>query len=126
MNKRKVDDMIPFAFDSLKEANIVNKKGEINKNYRGQISSFGAAIAMGSLAAAVAFFSDKGSAEVHREYLIKAIESVISKSNGEEIDNLYKYVVDNKASSKCREEILNASMAIKLAMNLYKLVEGEK
>lgn len=62
MNKNVVARQIPLAYKELETSGIVVKKDEyklIPKGYRGQISAFGAAVTMGSLIPAVAFFSKK-------------------------------------------------------------------
>ena len=124
MNKKKVDELLPASVIILKTVEIANESGIINKTFRGQISTFGAAIVNGSLLSAIAFFSDKGSSSVDRPKLIKAIYNLIQPldTNG----NLFDYV-KSKGPSKEREvkeEIINATIAIKLAMNLYTLKGG--
>lgn len=125
MNKKTVNDMIPYAYEALRESGIA-KNGRIDKKYRGQISSFGAAITMGSLLSAVAFFSDKGSAEVDRQRLMDAILYILKyqKKCGDDIKKLYEYVnkqKDNSSNYKAKENIINAAISMKLAMNLYTL-----
>ena len=126
MNKREVDKKIPDAYKVLNDVKIVKDKdekgividGKIKRGWRGQIASFGAAVAMGSLLSAVSFFSSQGSAELPRELLIKALESLIKK------DNLHEYIMDSMKEKPShehivKEEIMNATIALKLAMNLY-------
>jgi CRISPR-associated protein Cmr5 len=117
MNKRKIDQLIPDAYAMLAEVNIA-EDGKIEKAWRGQISAFGAAISTGSLLAAIAFFSEQGSAKVEREHLMTAIAKLIGQ------DDLFKYV-KSEDERKAKEEIINAAIALKLAMNLYVLVRGE-
>ena len=121
MNKRRVDEMIPKAFDVLKQVGIV--KGDvINSAWRGQISSFGASMVQGSLLAAVSFFSAKGKQEegrtlVDRSLLVKAIERMLDLN-----ESLFEYVKAKMASGdemRAKETIVNAAVALKLAMNLY-------
>lgn len=121
MNKNKVDELIPKAYDALKDAGIV-EKGSINKAFRGQIATFGAAVTNGSLLSAIAFFSNDGSSEVTRSNLLKAIQILIPESTEK---GLFDYVKSKgKAGERsAREDILNAAIAIKLAMNLYELEE---
>ncbi len=128
MNKATVNQEMQQAYEALTEVEIANKKGEIEKNFRGQISSFGAAITMGSLLPAIAFFSKDAGSEVARSKLPKAILAVLKKrgAEGSNADNLFVYaenMIKKGKEAECKEEILNASVAIKLAMNLYCLVE---
>lgn len=128
MNKNKINQEMQLAYEALAETGIANKKGEIEKNFRGQISSFGAAITMGSLLAAIAFFSKDANAEVSRSRLLDAVLYVLKKQGvvKEETAGLFDYAqeyVEQGMEAVCREEIINAAIAIKLAMNLYTLVE---
>lgn len=128
MNKNKINQEMQLAYEALEKTGIANEKGEIEKNFRGQISSFGAAITMGSLLAAIAFFSKDASAEVSRSKLLDAILYVLKKQGTvkEKTTSLFDYAreyVEQGMEAVCREEIINAAIAIKLAMNLYILEE---
>lgn len=132
MNKKIIDDLIPRAYKALEEFGVAarNKKTnalEIDKTFRGYISSFGAAVAMGSLKAAVAFYSQQNKAMKDRDTLIKIIYALITGSRSDEITqtSLFEYIEDKISKGKeseVKEEIYNAAIAVKLAMNLYKLV----
>ena len=126
MNKNKIDSLIPKAYEAIQKTGIA-RDDKINSAYRGQISRFGAAVSMGSLLSAIAFFKDQGGASVDRTKLIAAIAEVLGE-NIPEGDDLYTYVLKNQKDKnkemKCREEILEAAIALKLAMNLFEL-EGE-
>lgn len=124
MNKNKIDNLIPKAYEAIQKTGIA-RDDKINSAYRGQISRFGAAVSMGSLLSAIAFFKDQGGASVDRTKLIGAMAMVLGKPD------LYTYVLetaikpkDKNAEMKCREEILEAAIALKLAMNLF-VLEGE-
>lgn len=133
MNKKVIDECIPIAYQALQESGIV-EEGEggirkINKNFKGQISSFGAAVTMGSLLSAVAFFSDKGSSAVDRSKLMDAILIVLKKQKKaqESQNKLYEYINEKyeghlnheEVEAVIREEIINIAIAVKLAMNMY-------
>ena len=123
MNKNTVDQEIRLAYEALYDAEIVND-GKIEKTYRGQISSFGAAITMGSLLSAIAFFSQDGGSDVSRSNLMKAILIVLKKKGlaEESVQTLFDYA-KSLGEERCKEEILNAAIALKLSMNLYELVK---
>ncbi len=131
MSKQRIDDYLPFAYDALKECGIA-QNNEIDKTFRGQISTFGAAITMGSLLASVAFFSAQGKAVVERQNLMKAIHYVILKSENKDVslcndNSLFEFVRNNKnQTDNIKEKILDAAIALKLAMNLFVLVDKEK
>ena len=135
MNKKRVNEWLLIAKEALEKTGIV-KDGKITKTYRGQISSFGAAVVMGSLPAAVAFFSEQGGASTERNELVKAMYYCIKKAENEEID-LEKIdakailgivcEADKKINEKheIREKFTDAAIALKLAMNFFELVEKE-
>ena len=127
MNKRVVNEEITSAYEALQVVGVA-KAGKIDKTFRGQISTFGAAVSMGSLHAAIAFFSNNGGANVERSKLMQAILEVLKKRKPEmnRCQNLYEYAVQAKGRNEeeeRKEEILNAAIALKLAMNLYELSE---
>lgn len=129
MNKKRVDKNIGNAYEILQSKEIgIAVDGKIAKGYRGQISTFGAAISSGSLLAAIAFFSDKGKAQVNREKLMKAIMELVKRNHDNvKEDKLFHYVKNRTKSEGesiyLKEEILDYAIAIKLAMNLYTLTE---
>lgn len=125
MNKNIINEEISLAYDAIREVGIANEKGEVQKTFRGQVTSFGASVLMGSLLSSIAFFSDDKKASVDRSLILKAIFYILEKQEkvGSEETNLFKYAQSNQREKK--EEILNAATALKLAMNLYHLT-GEK
>lgn len=129
MNKAKVNELVPLAYEALQETGIV-KDGKIDKAFRGQISSFGVAVTMGSFLSAIAFFSEEESAaKVDRTLLMKAILVVLKKSGkASNVNELYQYIFKAKkvSEAKLKEDVINATIAIKLAMNLYILEDAGK
>lgn len=134
MSKQRVEEYIPLAYDALEECGIA-VGGNIDGSLRSKITSFGAAVTMGSLLAAIAFFSKKGDAKTERQLLMKAIYIVLLKSENKitaniadeisEVDlfNRVRHSPDDPDS--LREQIMDAAVAIKLAMNLYNLVSKD-
>ena len=151
MNKNVVARQIPLAYKELETSGIVVKKDEyklIPKGYRGQISAFGAAVTMGSLIPAVAFFSKKSGdqsstseEDVDRTKLMKAVflllkddadsyGTAVQKAKFKNASDLMQYIYNvsenetdlekkKKALKTCKEEIENAAIALKLAVGLY-------
>ena len=105
---------------NVKKSEIV-ENGKIKKTWRGQISTFGAAVTMGSLIPAVAFFSDQGGSSVKRQCIMDAILEILKRDHiaPEKYHTLFEYV--REQGEHCREDVLNAAIALKLAMNLYTL-----
>ena len=109
MNKRVVDSWLNIAYNAIEKCGISEMKDGvkcIQRTYRSQISNFGAAVTMGSIKSAVAFFSQQGKAVADRPKLLQAMYFIIS--NGEILTP--------------DEKFINASVALKLAMNFYKLL----
>ena len=128
------DEMIARAISVLDTAGIVKKdknpeKLYIEKAFRGQISSFGAAVEMGSLLSAVAFFSSQGSSPTDRTKLMEAIYLLLTgneKKDIKENETLLRYVAQNPNNQKLKREVIDAAVAIKLAMNAYELRDVKK
>ena len=122
MNKKAVDKLIPQAYEALKSHKIA-ENNSIPKTFRGQISSFGAAISIGSVLSAVAFFSQAGGgSEIDRSKLMDAVFDLMP--NKPNYSSLREYIIKNNDKST-KENILNACIALKLAMNFYQLT-GDK
>lgn len=133
MNKKRVNNMLLTAKEALTDCEIA-RNNVIESTFRGQISSFGAAVVMGSLPAAVAFFSSKSNSTTDRQNLMKAIYYCITVFDVEKEQkeiakkealckspkDVLKYVCQNN-SSELRKMITDASVALKLAMNFYEL-----
>lgn len=123
MNKQLVDSLLFPAAEKLEKYDIV-QNGKISKTFRGQISTFGAAVSMGSLLSAVAFFSAKGGASVDRQNLMKAINHLlIQEFEYEEREVLMDTLRNAKSKSpqQKKQDVVHCAIALKLAMNLYDL-----
>lgn len=139
MSIQRVNDWIIYGKEALETLDIA-ENGKIVKTFRGQISSFGAAVSMGNLKSAVAFFSEQAGASVPRENLLRAIWFVLKRSEGltkEEImrppeddpnkhpiqtDAIFDYVCENEGAA-LKNKFLDAAVALKLAMNLFELIK---
>lgn len=126
MNKRRVDDWILKAKTALEVTEIANN-GKVPGGFRGQISAFGAAMVMGSFRSAVAFYTENGDAAVKRQKLLQAVYYVICddkdlslKDERMSPQNIFKYVCEND-TKELKESFIDASIAVKLAMNFFDL-----
>jgi len=116
-DKGRIDRLIPLAYTALADVGIA-EKGAVKKTWNGQISTFGAAITMGSLQSAVAYFSNAAKGDVNRTLLLKAIRFLLEKGleyKPIEWENI------SAASPTIQRDVLNCAVALKLAMNLYRL-----
>ena len=131
MQNNRIEALLPIAYEALKNNRTITKEGEIEKSLRGQISSFGAAILTGSLSSAVAFYSVQGRAKTPRQALLEVILEILK--HGDLLLDADQAAIKNKTvkdmkdlvfSSKdpeLQEKIVDASVAIKLAMNFFTL-----
>lgn len=130
MNKRLVEEFIPYAYDALKINQTICIDGKISGTLKGNIASFGAAVQMGSLLSAVAFFSQQGGATKPRQELLNIILQILKRHGDiqESEHTLFDYIC--KADVEEREGIkalvINAAIAVKLAMNLFEPEKQEK
>jgi len=126
MNKAEIDRYLPQAYLALQEFGIA-KSGKVSGTFRGYISSFGASITMGSLRAAIAFHSQQNNALLPRDSLMKALYYLITEpASVAEVEStsLLRYVFDHpEKEAEITEHIYNASIALKLAMNMYVIAE---
>ena len=144
-NKRKIDEYISKAIEVLNNnEKIVKEGGKIDKTFSGQIATFAVAVSTGSLLSAVAFFSDNGGASNERSSLMDVIYKIVIDENSQAITNQendsninskllehvkneykeFKLKNDIVSYNRIKEDILNAAIAVKLAMNFYELVDN--
>lgn len=125
MNKNRVNGWVVLAAEALNEAGIA-VNGKVDPGFRGQIATFGAAVTMGSLKAAAAFFAKQGGAAVPRENLLCAMYYIVQegKDKAAKAEHVFEYICAND-NAQTREKFLDAAIALKLAMNLYDL-SGEE
>lgn len=124
MDKKKVDELLPKAYEVIQKNEIICTDGRYVKGeFRSQISTLGAAIINGSTLAAVAFFSRKGQAAVDRTQLLRCVEKLLGLSDGSIFAHIRDCGQSAQSRQECREEVLNAVIALKLALNLFDLKE---
>lgn len=122
MAKNRINRYLSIAYDAVKNSELI-KDDKLQGNYKAQITSFGAAVSMGSLLSAIAFFSDKGSSDLKRQELMKLIYYIIRKDEGieDKYDEIKKYALFEyaKDNGNVKQEVLDAAIAIKLTLNLF-------
>lgn len=125
MNKKRVNDWILIAKQAIVD-NEIPENDVIDKTYRGQIATFGAAVVMGSLKSAIAFFSEQNKSSVDRPKLIQAMYQIICEGKNKQTPtkDIFQYVCDNyKNEFELVEKFTDASIALKLAFNFFHLVD---
>ena len=142
MGKSRIEEYVPRAYKAIKSEHtgiatriVIGdvEDYEVIEGLKGQIASFGSAINMGNLKSAVAFFSAKGGAQTERQDLMKAIYLIINENI--DIDDektvctnrsLFDQIVNEKDENKIlvlKSKILDAAVAVKLAIRMCKLVK---
>lgn len=131
MNKKKIEKMLPRALETLADQECgISSNGKINKSYRSAISSFGAAVTMGSFRAAVSFFSkdaDGGDAGIYRSRLLRAMEHVVHPESWKDVKKIVETALAKETDVRqMQDNYLHAAVALKLAMNAFDLDPEDK
>lgn len=138
-NKSRTDSYIPAAIKALELSGIA-KDGKIDSSYRGQISSFGAAVTIGSFKQAVAFFAldaKNGVSGISRSDLILAIDYILNPENyANGVEEKKTKIADIKNKILAEENpqklkalenrYLDAAVALKVAMGVYDMSPEKK
>lgn len=133
MNKNNIEELIPLAIECIKKSDIYDKENDtISKEFNGYISNLGASIVQSGLKNAIVFFEDEESNTNEDRYKIpKLVLDVLKNSKKELKDNdeaeynkLSEYVnKNNKNLDIIKEDILNALIALKHGIRIFKLRE---
>ena len=129
MNKKRVDSLILPAITVLKNLKIADANGKIDSTFRSQISAFGASVIMGSFKSAIAFYAKKGNSDVDRELLIRAMYCLVSGCENTNVsgEDIFNQICDPQTNlAQIQEDYINASTALKLAMNFFDLGKGTR
>lgn len=122
MDKNRINQLLPIAVEVIEK----ELTEPIPNEFQGYIASFGAAITMGSLPAAVAYYSAKSkNAKEDRTKLPVMILEVLKKENTAITETtLFEYVTsfrNDNESFAIKEDVLHAAIAIKLGLNLFEI-----
>ena len=130
MNKKRVDQLLPRAYEVLSSVQIA-QNGKVDPKFQNQISSFASAVKNGSLISAIAFFGQQKKAAVNRTKLIEAIGLLMSGENApanakDALFNMAKRQLTSKQQAELKEKVEDCAIALKLAMNLYDMPKDQK
>lgn len=125
MDKNRINQLLPIAVEVIEK----ELTEPIPNEFRGYIASFGAAVTMGSLPAAVAYYSAASkNAKEDRTKLPVMILEVLKKENTAitaiKETTLFEYVTSFKNDNESfaiKEDVLHAAIAIKLGLNLFEI-----
>lgn len=121
--KKRIEKYIPKAMQLIKETGIANDNDIVKNEFNGYFSSFGAAIIQNGLKPALAFFSKTtGEAKERSKILLAIYRLIIRDEDNIEPKTLLKHVIDLEGNeAQIITEIIDASIALKLAVRTYKL-----
>ncbi|MCT4594740.1 MAG: type III-B CRISPR module-associated protein Cmr5 [Anaeromicrobium sp.] len=126
MNKKKIEEYIRVSIsilDNPKDKHgkyfLRNKKDDkIPKEYKGYINSFGATVINSGLLATIAIYDNKSSgSEADKSQIIRILEKILNK------DDLFNYAKEYKENMSIKRDIINASIALKLALRTYEFTD---
>lgn len=122
---RRIENFIPTAIKAAEQHLATN--GKIKSEYNGYISSFGAAVMQSGLKAAVAFNeSTNSSSNEDKDLLMKAILQTVLRRPVERNERLLDYILNNnRIESQLKIQIMDAAVALKLAIRTFELTKGE-
>ena len=127
MDKNRINKLLPIAVEVIK-----NKLSEpIPNEFRGYIASFGAAVTMGSLPAAVAYYSaaSKNAKEDRTKLPVMILEGLKKENRAITETTVVEYVTSFKNDNESfaiKEDVLHAAIAIKLGLNLFEIESKDK
>ncbi len=126
--KKKIEDYLPRAIDIVKEVGIANPRNEVDNRFSGYFSAFGASIIMSGMKPTLAFYSnDKTVGD--RSKILSAVYRIIRENNAAnepvEPKDLLTYYIENETDNMLKQKILDATIALKLAVRTYTLIKKD-
>lgn len=132
-NRDKINALLKNADEALKKFGIVNE-GIVKDGYDSSIAAFGPTAVQSGLMPALAFYcatnkSDKRKTDKYK--VIDAIAFTLSSKYGKsDHKQLFEYCLDKSKDKNVIEklmiDIVNASVALKIIVRTYKIVESHE
>ena len=140
--KEKINELIPKAIQAIVDSKIANENGEVEKEFKGYISSIGASIIQAGLLPSLAFFQNSSGKKADSCMVLDAVLMLIKNSNSAN-EKLITYVInqcktqnlatntytasnlDKEKLYLIEEDIMDAIIALKLALRIYKIKGDE-
>ncbi len=121
MDRYRIEKMIGPAADALKEQ---YPDGKLEKTIRSKFSAFGAAVLMSGLLPAMAYYRK------NQPEIIDLLEKVYSaehhKNSKGKLFDIVRSEIDAKRRGVVTAEILDMSVSLKMACNLFELTDFTK
>lgn len=126
MSKKDIEQLIPLAFKAI-ETCIIKKDGHIDKVYKGYIESFGPTVIQSGLLPAICLYEKKGtSSEGDKIRVIEAIQYILPTDFTNSPSKFSTLVGGRTDKVECKEKIMNAVIALKLAIRTFEFDDKEK
>lgn len=128
---KRIEKLIPTAIDIVKEnLTVPDDKTKVPKSYKGYISSFGASMLQAGILPTIAFYSDEDADSIEsRPALMNSIFTLLknSKRINTKEESLLAYAIENMNNKAVvKRNILDAAIAVKLALRTFKNVDVKK
>lgn len=123
MNRREIERLIPIAIKAIRENPKIfhNEKKVVPNEFMGYVNSFAVSISLSGVYQAIIFYrNNESSAKFHREEMIYTIEKMM------QIENLQTYLEDAPVTAEFKEKVMDATIAFKTALNVFKLEKKMK
>jgi CRISPR-associated protein Cmr5 len=123
-----------YLKDALKQANDLaenNKKAKhkIPKRYKGYVASFGTILKQSGLTTAfVLFLKNSEKDEADRKPILEAIFKILKNNKQLGIPEAFKekqFAENYQQDQRMRQEVLNAAVALKIAMRTFEFDDNE-
>ncbi len=125
--KKRIEIYLPKALTILKDVGIVASNDSADSKFKGYFSSFGAVIVLSGIKPTFAFYANENSDETKkRAKILTAIYKLVVPADNQNLNpkpkDLLKYYIDNEnVDLQLKQKILDAAIALKLALRTYNL-----
>ncbi len=130
--REKINELIPKAMEAITSSKIADKDGNVKKEFKGYIASIGASIIQAGLLPTLAFYQNSSGKKADSFKVLDAILLLIKQNwNNEKLISyvIAKSTTDNNLDKNklylIEEDIMDAIVAIKLALRTFKIKDDE-
>ncbi len=130
IDNKKVNLLIPKAIKAIE--NQFGNNAKVPNEYRNYLASFGTVVRMSGIETAVAIYSKGSNGIEDKSKVILMIYDVLYLKEGEKnkIDNvrchMLKLIEKDESKYKIKDSILEAAIALKLALNFFELEVSDR
>ncbi len=121
--KKRIENYLPEAIKLIKEVKIADNNNKVDNRFSGYFSAFGAAIVLSGMKPALAFYANSNKIDDRTKILHAVYKLVVPE--GEQKDwkpkELLLYYTENENNKMLKHKILDATVALKLAVRTYNL-----